>query len=111
MHVSKALAVATLAVFATLSTSRIASADVQVTMQNGRVTVIAKNATLAQILAEWARVGQTKIVNGERVPGGPVTLQLTDMPEQQALDTLLRSIAGYMAAPREIARLTKLKDE
>ena len=53
-----------------------ASADVQLTMQNGRVSIVAKDATVRQILTEWARVGQTKIVNVERVPGGPMTLEL-----------------------------------
>ena len=48
-----------------------ASADVRVTMQNGRVSIVAKDATVRQILMEWARVGQTKIVNVDRVPGGP----------------------------------------
>src|SRR2546430_12461167 len=83
-----------------VAASSTASADVRLTIQNGRVSLAAKDATLRQILAEWARVGQTKIVNAERVPGGPVTLQLTNVPEQQALDTLLRSLAGYVAAPR-----------
>src|SRR5437867_431334 len=67
-------------------------ADVQLTMQNGRVTVVAKDATLRQILSEWARVGQTKIVNGDRIPGGPLTIELRDVPEEQALKTLLRAI-------------------
>jgi hypothetical protein len=80
-----------------------ASAEVQLTIQGGRVSLVAKDATLRQILAEWARVGQTKIVNAERVPGGPLTLQLTDVPEEQALDTLLRPLSGYVAAPRPSA--------
>jgi hypothetical protein len=80
-----------------------ASAEVQLSIQNGRVTVVATNATVRQILTEWARVGQTKIVNVERIPGGPLTLQLTNMPEQEALDILLRSVTGYMAAPRPVA--------
>ena len=63
-------------------------------MQDGRVTLVAKDATVRQILAEWARVGQTKIVNVERIPGGPVTLELTNVPEAQALDMLLRSSAA-----------------
>lgn len=77
-----------------------ASAEVRLTIQDGRVSLVAKDATLRQILAEWARVGQTRIVNGDRVPGGPVTLQLTNVSEEQALDTLLRSLTGYVAAPR-----------
>src|SRR5437867_12422738 len=77
-----------------------AYADVQIAMQNGRVSVVAKDATLRQILTEWARVGQTKVVNVERVPGAPMTIELRDIPEAQALEILLRSLSGYMAAPR-----------
>lgn len=79
-----------------------ASAEVQVTIHDGLVTVIAKDATVRQIIAEWARVGQAKVVNAERIPGGPVTLELVNLPESQVLDTLLRSAAGYLAAPREV---------
>jgi hypothetical protein len=77
-----------------------AGADVTVAMQNGRVTVMAQNAQLRQILAEWARVGQTKIVGAEKLSGPPLTLQLQDVPERQALETLLRAASGYMVAPR-----------
>src|SRR3954468_2020692 len=87
------------ALFAAVST---ASADVQLTMQNGRVSLVARDATVRQILAEWARVGDTKIVNMERVPGGPVTLELTNVPEAQALEVLLRPLSGYITAPRPV---------
>jgi len=79
-----------------------ARADVTLTMNNGRVTLVAKDATVRQILTEWARVGQTKIVNLERIPGGPVSIELSNVPEAQALDVLLRSVAGYVAAPRPV---------
>jgi hypothetical protein len=82
---------------------RSASAEVSVTMNGGRVTVTAKNATVGQILAEWAKVGQTKIVNAERVPGGPMTLELKDVPEAEAIEILLRSAGGYVLAPRRAA--------
>ena len=77
-----------------------AFAEVQLSIRDGRVTLVATNATVRQILTEWARIGQTKIINVERIPGGPLTLQFTNMPEQEALDILLRSVTGYMAAPR-----------
>ena len=58
------------------------AADVQLTHRTtGRSSLVAKDATVRQILAEWARVGQTRIVNGERIAGGPVTLELTNVPE------------------------------
>ena len=79
-----------------------ASAEVHLTMQNGRVSIVAKDATLRQILTEWARVGQTTIVNVERIPGGPVSLELNDVAEGQALEILLRPISGYITAPRPV---------
>ncbi len=88
--------------FTCAAATPMAYADVQLTIGNGRVSLVAKDATVRQILTEWARVGQTKIVNVERIPGGPVTLELKDMPEDQALDLLLRSISGYVAAPRPV---------
>ena len=93
---------ATIGVVAWLFAVTTASAEVQLTIQNGRVSLVAKDATVRQILAEWARVGDTKIVNIEHVPGGPVTLELTNVPEAQALDVLLRSLSGYIAAPRPV---------
>jgi len=74
--------------------------DLSIEIKDGRVTLTAENVTVRQILAEWARVGQTRIVNGDRVTGGPLSLRLVDVPEGQALDTILRGVAGYMAAPR-----------
>ena len=54
------------------------------------------------ILQEWARLGGATIVNGDRVTGPPVTLELTGVPERQALDIVLRSVAGYIVAPRPV---------
>jgi hypothetical protein len=77
-----------------------AQAEVRLTIQNGLVSLTATDATVREILAEWARVGRTRIINGENVPGGPVTIQLTAEPEARALETILRSASGYVAAPR-----------
>jgi hypothetical protein len=74
--------------------------DLKLTIENGRVTIVAQDVPLAQILQEWARLGNTKIVNAEKIVGTTVTLELVNVPERQALDTLLRSTAGYLAAPR-----------
>jgi hypothetical protein len=75
-----------------------ASAEVRVSMRNSHVSVVAKDATLRQILAEWARAGQTRIVNGEQVAGGPISIELTDMPRTPGAGHLLRSVGGYLAA-------------
>jgi hypothetical protein len=42
-------------------------AEVRVTMQNGRVSLVAKDETLRQILAEWARAGQAQTIFQEKV--------------------------------------------
>ena len=68
---------------------------------DGLVSLVTQNASVSAVLAEWARRGKATILNGERVPGPPVTLELVDVPEQQALDILLRTASGYLAAARE----------
>jgi hypothetical protein len=75
--------------------------ELTLTIANGRVTLIAHDVTVRQILDEWARVGQTRIVNGEKLLGAPMTIELRDVPEGKALETVLRSAAGYLVAPRE----------
>src|SRR5262252_2632595 len=92
-----------------LLSASMASADVQLSLQNGRVTIVAKDASVRQILMEWARVGKTKIVNVERIPGGPMTIELHNVPETQALDILMRTLSGYITAPRaeEAANLSQ----
>ncbi|AMY12642.1 hypothetical protein LuPra_05923 [Luteitalea pratensis] len=77
--------------------------SVSLTLRDGRVTLITQNATPAAILAEWARLGQVKVVDAERIPGSPLTLRLENVPEREALDIVLRSAAGYIAAPRSQA--------
>lgn len=68
---------------------------------DGRVKLKAENVPVSRILAEWARLGGTQIVNGERIPGAPLTLQLDDTPERQALEIVLRNAAGYMVLGRD----------
>ena len=77
-----------------------AAGELRLSMANGRVTLLATDVTVREILAEWARVGQARIVNAEKIAGIPVTLELKDVPEAQALDTVLRSAAGYVMVPR-----------
>lgn len=98
----KALRTLSLIAAVWLGAASTASADVQLTMQNGRVSIVAKDATIRQILTEWARVGHTKIVNVERIPGGPMTIELNNVTESQALEVLLRAMSGYIAAPRPV---------
>jgi hypothetical protein len=82
------------------ATLPVSAQSVSLTLRDGRVTLITQNATPAAILAEWARLGQVKVVDAERVPGTPLTLRLENVPEREALDIVLRGAAGYIAAPR-----------
>jgi hypothetical protein len=79
-----------------------AAQNVRLEFHDGLVTLSAQNVPLRNVLNEWSRLGGTKIVNGERVPGGLVTLEFNDVPERQALDVLLRSASGYLAGPRPV---------
>lgn len=80
--------------------------ELKLTMQDGRVTIIADNVPLRQILQEWARIGHTQIVNADKMNGPAITLQLVDAAERDALDVLLRSASGYIAAPRPVPDAT-----
>jgi hypothetical protein len=77
--------------------------DVTLTLRDGRATIVARSVSLQQVLREWALRGGTRFVNLERVANTPITIELKDMPERQALAILLRSVAGYIAAPRAVA--------
>jgi len=86
--------------FVCLALSADAQQSVMIEFNSGQVTLLAQNAPVRTILAEWARLGGATVVNGDRVVGPPLTLELTRVPERQALDIILRSVAGYMLAPR-----------
>jgi hypothetical protein len=94
-----------LAVVALLGAGATSAAAQGVTLEfrDGKVRLAAQNVPVSLILSEWARRGRTTIVNGERVPGPPVTLELQDVPEQQALDIVLRGASGYLVAARDAA--------
>ena len=71
-------------------------------IRDGLVTLQATNVPVRQVLAEWAKVGGTLVVGGERITGPPLTLTLEGVPEAKALDIVLRGAAGYMAAARTV---------
>ena len=49
----------------------------QLTLQinSGRVSLDAVNLPARQILAEWVRIGGTKVVGAEKITGAPLTLE------------------------------------
>jgi hypothetical protein len=92
------------AVLGAMAATPLGAPRIQLSIQDGRVWLTADRASVSEILAEWARVGQTRITNGERVQSGPLTLQLNGMPEPAALEVLLRSAAGYVAVERDASQ-------
>jgi hypothetical protein len=93
-----ALAVALVALSASYSYA--GPGELKLTISSGLVTIVADQVPVSRILSEWARVGQTRIVNGERLMTN-VSLEVIDWPERKALDLVLRSASGYMAAERQ----------
>jgi hypothetical protein len=85
-----------------LAPPSMAQAEVHLSIRDGHVDLDARDATVQQILSEWAKVGQTRVINVEGITGGPVTLQLSNVPDAQALEILLRSVSGYVTAPRPV---------
>jgi hypothetical protein len=68
--------------------------------KSGLVTLVAENVTVREILAEWARLGGTQMVNADKLAGAPVTVTFEAQPEAVVLESLLRSVAGYILYPR-----------
>ena len=78
-----------------------AAQGVKLAFHDGLVSVDANAVPLRTILTEWGKVGGTKVVGAERISGAPLTIKLVDVSEAKALESILRSVAGYMAAPRK----------
>lgn len=88
------------ALAASLALASSAAAGVQCALHDGRITLVARDATVGEILAAWAKAGQITVVGLESAPGDRVTIELVDVTEEQALAVVLRKGSGYIAAPR-----------
>lgn len=75
-------------------------AQLALEIRDGRVSLDARDASVADILAEWARVGQTTVLGAETLAGTAVTIHVIDAPESDALDIILRQCAGYVVTRR-----------
>ncbi len=69
----------------------------------GRVTLVAENVTLREVLAEWGRIGGAYMINADRLASAPIRMmRFENRPEKEVIDSLLRSAAGYILGPRTI---------
>ncbi len=87
-----------------------AAQGLKLAFHDGLVSVDANSVPLRSILTEWGKVGGTKIVGAERISGAPLTIKLVDVSEAKALESILRSVAGYMAAPRKTGEGSSMYD-
>lgn len=71
--------------------------EVMFSIRDGRVTLVARNAPISDILAVWEKEGRTKIVAREKVTGMVTSLDLINEPEASALAIVLRGVSGYLA--------------
>jgi hypothetical protein len=90
----------TVALSIAIAAPAFAQQPLKLSFQDGRVSVDANSVPVRMILNEWSKIGGTKVVGAERITGAPLTVKLVNVTEAQALETILRSVAGYMAAPR-----------
>jgi hypothetical protein len=77
-----------------------AERKLELSFNNGLVRLVATNVTVREILGEWTRRGGSQIINGEKMGGAPITVVFENASEREVLDSLLRSAAGYVLAPR-----------
>jgi hypothetical protein len=70
----------------------------------GHVTLVARNVTVREILAEWSRQGGSHFVNLERLAGAPlaVPVRFENRPEVEVIESLLRTAAGIIVSPRTV---------
>jgi hypothetical protein len=87
------------------------AASIQLKIEDGLVWLVARDADVRQILAEWERIGGTKITDADRISGRPITLELSAVPETQALDVVLRGASGFVALRRATATASQSQFE
>jgi len=93
-------AVSLIAILAFALPIRAFAGELRLTFRSGQVTLVARNVPLHEILAEWERVGGTRIVNADAAPAALVTLELVHVSEARALAILLKQSAGYLGQER-----------
>ncbi len=79
--------------------------NMELSFHEGRVTIIASEIPLDEILVEWSRLGNTTFINADSISSRLISITLIDVTEAKALDVLLREVAGYLFAPRPLRKI------
>ncbi len=72
---------------------------IEIAFHDGRVTIVATDASVAEILDEWSRVGGTRVVV-DGLPAARRTISLLDVPENEAIRALLGNAPGVVLTER-----------
>lgn len=90
------VSLATLSLLAGLSHSATAQ-SLSLRLDGGAVTLHAANVTVDEILARWSKTtGLTVVSQNGHGSDIPVTLDLSGVPERDALRLVLRDLSGYI---------------
>jgi hypothetical protein len=76
-------------------------AAVEVAFLQGRVTISASDAPVADVLRAWAAAGHTELTGAEYLGTRRITLRLSGAPEETALAAIVGSASWYRAARRD----------
>lgn len=69
-------------------------------LEDGRVWLSAHDVRVSSILEAWHRVSGLVTVHAERLGDARVTLEIIGAPESATLETVLRSVSGYVLVHR-----------
>ena len=90
------VSLATLCLLAVLSHTATAQ-SLSLRLDGGAVTLHATNVTVDEILARWAKTtGLTVVSQNGHGSDIPITLDLSGVPERDALRLILRDLSGYI---------------
>lgn len=82
----------------TLSVASQARAQaLQLDVHDGLVWLNADHVSLGEIVRQWARTRDLRVVRPELLEGVVITLRLSGVPESEAVQILLRGVTGYVA--------------
>jgi hypothetical protein len=75
--------------------------QLKLTFNQGKVTLIASQVTVREIMTEWAKLCGCYVEGAEKLTGGVLMpMQFEDDPESVVLGSLLRGAGGYLLGPR-----------
>ncbi len=87
---------------AAVATAEPRQGPILVSFAGGYVTVVATDASAADILAEWGHVGKTEMIGLDRLSGRHLTLTLKGVDESAAIEEILGSGYGFAASLKTV---------